>query len=125
MRWPFRKKIDPPVLIEPLPCNHKWYDFPPFLDYTLSQNVLHVWITEPYICIYCKEREDKRLVDDTYGGVSKAGAEDILNHYKKEYEGLLKPVGVVEDMVNDFQMVDKQSLEIAQQLGFIKKIDKG
>lgn len=119
--WPFKKKPEPPALIELPPCKHKWQDFPAYLDYGREDSVLKIWIKEPYVCIYCKKRVDKLLVNDTFYGISQSRADELLTRYRKDYASLLKPVGIVEDMVNDYQLVDREWLDITRRLRSAKE----
>lgn len=114
--WPFKKKIPSAQPIEPPPCNHKYKDFPAYLVYTYRDRSLNLKIQEPYVCIYCKKRKYITLVEHNVSGISKEESGAIIKQAEREYQSILKPQGIVEDMVNDFIMVDRQYLEIADSL---------
>lgn len=113
--WPFKRR-KPPELIEPLPCNHKWRDFPAYMTYSYSCQELTVKIYEPYVCVYCKERRDELLNMIKRYGVKREDIYTILNGIEKKYAAIIKPRPIVEDMVKDEQLVDRQHLEIHDML---------
>ena len=71
--------------------------------------------------MYCKKRVDKMLVNDTFYGISQSRAVELLMQYREEYASILKPVGIVEDMVNDYQLVDQEWLDITRRLRSAKE----
>ena len=43
-------------------CNHKWKDFPWYIDSTwCTDQTFNLTIIEPYVCIFCKERKNIEL----------------------------------------------------------------
>lgn len=114
--WPFRKKDDQPAPA-PQACNHKWTDFPWFIDYSYTNaRSLRVMIKEPYVCVHCKKRKDVTLFDRTWSGLKYKDAMDIVSEYEREFENNLLPQAVVEDMINDMQLVDREYLFILDKL---------
>ena len=114
--WPFKKKEQLPELIEPLPCKHKYQDFPWYLSlsYDAVAEKAKIAVYEPYVCIYCKKRIDKFLEVTEYGDVNYKFALELLHKRREELGDKVKPQCDVEDMVNDFQLVDREWLELAR-----------
>lgn len=73
-------------------------------------------IYEPYVCIHCKKRKDILLLDVSYICSSKKEGDKLYDEVQEEYKDQLRPRAVIEDMINDFQLVDRSYLEIAQAL---------
>lgn len=115
--WPFKKK-EPPALIKPPPCNHKWKDFPWYTieSYDYSSRVVCFSVYEPYVCIYCKERKDVCLEKHKRFVGSRLNADKYIIKRKEELGSNWKPRAIVEDMINDFQLVDREHLKIAEAL---------
>lgn len=92
-------------------CNHKYQDFPPFILYDWSDGhpgTYSIRIIESYVCPYCKERIDKTL-EEFRGNSSNAekDAKEIINDLKKKHPEIRQKFEV-EDMINDFILVDKE-----------------
>ena len=109
----FRRK-DPPEPESP-PCNHKWQDFPWIIkgQYDPSARDARITVVEPYVCIYCKERRDKKLSEKWYYNVSRKDFADIMDTFCEAYKDYAEPEAVVEDKIADFQLVDREWLELA------------
>lgn len=106
----FKKKIEPPTV-----CNHKWKDFPWFDVYgrdSLTEQYFFK-IMEPYVCIKCKERQDKILM--RFASDSEEERDRMLEEYKKKYKGKLLDMPEVEDMVQDEILVDREYLKLLEQ----------
>lgn len=116
--WPFKKKKPVPAVVEPPPCKHKWQDFPWIMRfyYDYDQRELKVEIIEPYVCIYCKERQDRVLIKDWYTNENKKEIDRLMDEYREKYKDYIEPEAIVEDKINDYQMVDREWLEIANML---------
>lgn len=116
--WPFKKKDFSPTLIDPLPCRHKWKDFPWYIEgkYYIQTRSEVITIIEPYVCIHCKERKNVCLLRAAYDGVTEKEANHLFEENESEYKEYLKPRAVVEDMISDFQLVDRTYLELADSL---------
>lgn len=104
-------------------CQHNYKDFPWYI--TATYNELSVdpnynsftWrVIEPYVCIYCKERKNKELDGGTRAGLTRNEAYKLLDRICDKYKDYLKPQAIVEDMINDFQLVDRQALYFYEQL---------
>lgn len=111
-----------PVFIPPK-CPHTWKDFPwymtwEWITYGVGQQngELNLKISEPYICVHCKERKDVDLLKLTKTNISLQKANDISDEYEKRYKDKLKPIPVLEDMINDYILVDREKLEIVEKL---------
>ena len=92
-------------------CNHKWIDFPAFIreNHNTYDNTYTIQVIEPYVCIYCKQRKNETIWYEEgkcYDVINK------INSIKKELSkhNFIKPSIVVEDMVKDFQNVDRDYL---------------
>lgn len=91
-------------------CNHKYKDFPWYIVTKKNiNNTYSVEIKEPYVCVICKNRIDKELSRKTFSWESDFDTE--VQDIKEVYGDKIKSAVEVEDMVNDFQLVDKQFLE--------------
>lgn len=112
----FKRKKEPEI-IEPPPCKHKWQDFPWYTEYWWDDNGNYgIQIFEPYVCIYCKERKDIELLHEEYNNATAKGREKDIAEIEALYKDHLQPRAVVEDKIHDFQLVDRQWLEIAKAL---------
>ena len=89
-------------------CNHKYQDFPPFFLYNWSDNEYSVKIVESYVCPYCKKRIDK-ILEERKGTSSHAemDGQEIINNLRKNHLEI-KEKFEVEDMINDFILVDRE-----------------
>ena len=103
-----RQELQKPVSEE---CQHKWMDFPAYIVFKAdnSMQTYEVRIVEPYVCIHCKKRDNITL-ECRQGKTSNATG--IMDEIVKEFEqyNFVKPKPVVEDMVTDFQKVDRNYL---------------
>ena len=118
----FKKK---PEIIEPPPCKHKYQDFPAYLvHYTAGYNFV-VKVIEPYVCIYCKERRDEVLVIDRFYKINKDKMDQIIDKYQQDYSSILKPRGIVEDMVRDYMLVDREWIDITMKLRQLREENYG
>ena len=111
------------------PCEifgHNWRDFPPFLEYAWngSSGESTIKIKEYYVCTCCHKKETKLLFSRLYKGYDHDYFFDQIKELKKEYKEILKPEAIVEDMVNDAIMVDRQKLKFWDQLHSTDKLDK-
>lgn len=107
-------------LLKP-PCqrkggDHKWRDFPAYLAFHTSPQTV-IEIREPYVCIYCGLRNDVNLQTMVWNNrLKKSDFEAELDRVQNEYKDLLKPRAIVEDMVNDAIMVDRETLKYWDQI---------
>ena len=120
------KKIEIEI---PDPCTvfgHIYRDFPPFLKYSWNgkSDYSTISIQEYYICTRCKNRQTMTLLSRSYKGYDQDYFFDQIKELKKEYKEILKPEAIVEDMVNDTIMVDRQKLKFWDQLHSPDKLDK-
>lgn len=108
----FKKKIEKPETL----CNHKWKDFPPYIEY--STDTMTVQIIEPYVCVYCKKRKDVFLINDSWKNehISLSRFDQIVDGYYKTYKDIILPKGIVEDMVYDEMLVDRDHLRIMEDI---------
>lgn len=113
--WPFKRKEEP-KLIEPPPCKHKYQDFPMYVttNYSGYNNSVTISVYEPYICIYCKDRKDVELERTVLKSISRQRADMETEAKIKELGDHCKPIWEIEDMIHDFQLVDREWLELAK-----------
>lgn len=103
---------------EPAPplkkCQHKFQDFPWYIEGEESNGIGTQWyrltIKEPYVCIYCGERQDKILWEITRYGNHKEAVES-LDSINKEFKDRIKHRAIIEDMINDMKLIDPQYLQ--------------
>lgn len=118
--WPFRKKVEAPKVIEPLPCQHKYKDFPWYVEgkYDYNTYLETINVIEPYVCILCGHRKD--VVLDTVSRYFSRfeDAEKFYDNFcsNSTYAERIKPRAIVEDMINDMSLVDQKYLDIYMQL---------
>lgn len=118
--WPFRKKAEVPKVIEPRPCQHKYKDFPWYVegkyDYNTCLETIHV--IEPYVCILCGHRKDVILDTVSRYYSQFEDAEKFYENFRNNvaYAEKIKPRAIVEDMINDMSLVDQKYLDIYMQL---------
>ena len=109
--WPFKKK---PVVKPPVTCQHKWKDFPWYIqrdverDYNSTTYLIRVW--QPYVCVKCKERRDESL--ETVKVQTRNARDEYYERMLEDYKDKVLPIAVVEDMVKDEQLVDREYLRL-------------
>ena len=114
--------VSEPQILAPK-CQHKYRDYPWYLEWGKNANRIDYKIIEPYLCIHCGER--KNVVLESGRIILKDGEteEEVLASFKRAYPQLQnKPV--VEDAINDAILVDREYLRIADYLrgnGDLKK----
>ena len=111
------KEFVPPPLSPPKKCVHKFQDFPWYIEGEESANTIYnnspwyrLTIKEPYVCIYCGERQDKVLWEITRYGNHKEAVES-LNVINEQFKDRIKHRAEIEDMINDMKLVDPQYLQ--------------
>lgn len=112
--WNKKKKTLPP---SPSPCRHKWMDFPWYYEakYMRDTKFFHAKIIEPYVCIHCKERKNI-ILKEISSYISLKDANDVIESWQKTYKDKIQDKAIVEDMINDMQLVDREYLAIAHSL---------
>ena len=88
---------------EPQECQHKYQDFPWYLEWGDST----VDVIEPYVCIYCGNRINKTLAH--YTGVFRPWEQ--AEALRKRFDNHVKYKEEVEDMINDMILVDPEYLK--------------
>ena len=110
------KEFVPPPLSPPEKCVHKFQDFPWYIEGEESSGIstgahwYHLTIKEPYVCIYCGERQDKVLWEITRYGTHKEATE-CLDAVAERFKIRIKHRAEIEDMINDMKLVDPQHLQ--------------
>lgn len=117
MGW-FKRKSKVKEVPKPAVCDHKWKDFPWFYKavYQLQEHKLYFKVIEPFVCIHCKKRMDKVLFENNSYYKTYDEANDYVNNFKKEYADHMEKEVIVEDMIADMQLVDREYLVIAESL---------
>ena len=116
--WSWGKKsksTDKPVEFK---CNHKWQDFPWYMQatYYAGTREFEIKLIEPYVCVHCKERKDVVLHRVERENYSWDDAEKLVDECWEKYGQYCKDRPIIEDMINDMQLVDRQYLEILKSL---------
>lgn len=97
-------------------CNHKFQDFPWYIEGEENNGIstgaqwYHLTIKEPYVCIYCGERQDKVLWEITRYGNHKEAVQ-ALDDINERFKDRIRHRAEIEDMINDMQFVDPQYLQ--------------
>ena len=104
-----------PAPSPPKKCEHKFQDFPWYIEGEENRNgSWDAWyrltIKEPYVCIYCGERQDKVLWEITRYGDHKEAVEN-LEAINNQFKDRIKHRAEIEDMINDMKLVDPQYLQ--------------
>lgn len=99
----------------PKKCEHKFQDFPWYIEgeegsHGSWDTWYHLTIKEPYVCIYCGERQDKVLWEITRYGNHKEAVES-LDAISNQFKDRIKHRAEIEDMINDMKLVDPQYLQ--------------
>lgn len=104
-------------------CSHTWKDFPWYIEstYYFQSRKLNCLIIKPYVCIHCKERRNETLYDTVRCSLSSEDADVVIEELKNEYGDKLVQKARVEEQIRDMQLVDREALKIAQQIGIIEK----
>lgn len=99
-------------------CNHVWKDFDWYTEstYYAEDKLISIRIIEPYVCVRCKKRKNVSIhYIETYAK-SRKESQEILEDFKRPYKHRLKERAFVEDEINDFQLVDRDTLEVLRKL---------
>lgn len=110
----FRKKNETIKEVVPPECDHKWKDFKWYIRVDRPLDSYTLKILEPYVCIHCKKRKDIVLFQEQIRGREQVDkrVEELVSFYK-DY---LQDIAILEDEINDFQLVDRDYLKIAENL---------
>lgn len=113
-----KQKLELPTVVKEIktPCelgHHLYRDFPPTLRWGYFSNKYSIKMIETYVCVMCGKRVDKEIAYTAWEG--RAPTQDEVNEkiaeYKKDYKDLLEKPGVVEDMIQDAILVDRERLK--------------
>lgn len=109
MRWPWQK----PEEKEPPKCSHKYKDFPWYMQsaYYSNERRIRATITEPFVCLLCKDRKDLVLMQYDSIERSREVADEWLDKEIESFRDKILPKAVVEDMIADMQLVDHEFLK--------------
>ena len=115
------KNKNPP---SPPPCNHKWKDFPWYINSTLFDNSKFlIEIIEPYVCIYCKKRKNIVLEKITRLNITRSRADELICELEEKYKDHIKDEAIVNDMINDMILVDREYLRLYEEVVNNKRKD--
>lgn len=93
----------------PKECSHHWQDFPPYLNYKISDTKYEIEVIEPYVCLDCKRRKEVTLLHLSREGANVYNeGEAKIAQLQKQYEGFIEDRLVVEDKINDVINVDSE-----------------
>jgi len=113
-----KKKVEE-VKIPELPHEHCWKDFPWYMEvkYNSVHKTASYKIFEPYVCITCGERKDICLEKKSWENIDSESREKYYKDVQDKYKAYLKPVAIVEDMINNVLLVkDAAHLEMVEKL---------
>jgi hypothetical protein len=118
MGWFNRKPKVEEVKPQKPVCNHKYKDFPWFYKarYNTSTKELIFKVWEPFVCIHCKERINRLLYERNSHYKTYEEADDYVTQFREKYADRMEEEVVVEDMIADMQLVDRDYLLIAETL---------
>ena len=118
MGWFNRKSKVEEVKPQKPVCNHKYKDFPWFYEarYNTSTRELTFKVWEPFVCIHCKERINRLLYERNSHYKSYEEADDYVTQFREKYADRMEEEVIVEDMIADMQLVDRDYLLIAETL---------
>lgn len=118
MGWFNRKSKVEEVKPQKPVCNHKYKDFPWFYEarYNTSTRELTFKVWEPFVCIHCKERINRLLYERNSHYKSYEEADNYVTQFREKYADRMEEEVVVEDMIADMQLVDRDYLLIAETL---------
>lgn len=118
MGWFNRKSKVEEVKRQKPVCNHKYKDFPWFYEarYNTSTRELTFKVWEPFVCIHCKERINKLLYERNSHYKTYEEADNYVTQFREKYADRMEEEVVVEDMIADMQLVDRDYLLIAETL---------
>lgn len=111
--WPFKKKKEAKAnVLPPKKCEHKYKDFDWYTvkKYQPDDCLLTIQVIEPYVCIFCGERQDKIL----HESITTCEREDYdrkIENFLKPYQSKIKERAFIEDEINDFLLVDRDYIE--------------
>ena len=114
--WPFTKKSKEPP--KPVECRHHWKDFPWYYEatYYSDSHRLEAKLIEPYVCIHCKERKNVVLKEHARVNISYDDANDVIEEWREKYKDHMEDRAIIEDMIHDTQLVDREYLAIVESL---------
>ena len=118
MGWFNRKSKVEKVKPQKPVCNHKYKDFPWFYEarYNTSTRELTFKVWEPFVCIHCKERINRLLYERNSHYKTYEEADNYVTQFREKYADRMEEEVVVEDMIADMQLVDRDYLLIAETL---------
>ena len=122
-KWLRRRKERPTIGPPPLPaCMHVWKDFPWYLyierePYDDRRHFdVRIQIFEPYVCAHCGERKNVELYNMFRSYLVQDDINRILNSIDDLYGENIRPKPVIEDMINDYILVDREKLAILEKI---------
>ena len=120
--------IEPQVPAAPPECKHKWKDFDWYVEWkyipcmtdngmiiTKRENYgeLDIKVKEPYVCIWCKKREDKILRSIHFDEIGEKEAKERFDEIRKNPH--VRPREEIEDEIADMEhSIDREYLSIVE-----------
>lgn len=118
--------IQEPITYEPPPCKHKWRDFDWYIvweykpEYTYAGTREHygeltIDVYEPYVCIWCKARENRKLRNIHFDKIDEQEAKARYEEIRKNPH--VRPREDIEDEIADIEHnIDREYLAIAEKI---------
>ncbi len=122
--WDRKKKKDEQPLMPP-PCRHRWKDFPWYInaEYFSGVDRFEFRVYEPYVCIYCKERQDK-LIFEFISSISKKEADKYIEDFEENGYTDLSPLLTLlresEEKFSIEEIADLMSIKIMAENGLMQ-----
>lgn len=97
-----------------LECKHKYRDFPWYIEAShftgrYGTTRYEINIIEPYVCVFCGDRQNKVLKHiERFGSYGEC--EETVNSIQKVYADHIQDKVLVEDAIADLQLVDRDYL---------------
>ena len=136
MKWFKRKKKaelpEPEPIVVKSPCEmfgHLWQDFPWILEDEYEEGSpkgyynSFIEIYEYYCCRICHNIK-KELLWKSYDTLTREQHEEKKKKILEEFKDKLQPIPVVKDMLNDMINVDREKLEIWENIHLTRSCDK-
>ena len=95
-----------------------WRDYPWYIETSYDHDDRSVTydVVENYVCVLCKERKRVVLQHGRGCGLSFNEARDLVTSIAAEFASHLESKAIVEDMIHDDMLVDRERLKIWEKL---------
>lgn len=114
----FKKKKAPVVQSSCTLFGHIWQDMPWFFHstYYISDRRSEIYLKEIYICRVCHETKEVTLGEYITCNCSKRQHREKLSSLVEQFDNYIEPEAVIQDMIYDMKLVDREKLKYWEQL---------